>query len=510
MIDSFNKLIARARKKCVGYSVLTGVSVGGLLFGSLFLAFKLAKVAFPWQGYLLSVALGVLTGGVLLCALYPTKKRFARALDFKHGLGEKVQTALEFSGQEGAVLELQREQTEEVLRALPTPKKDFKWALKLFLLPLLAVSMLTTSLVVPKPTEKGPATVITPSGEEPFEWDEWVEKDLQTLIDNVKSSTLTEKLKPAYVLLLEELHAKLTAETPPTQQEMLTAVKGGMDLLVSLTKGANSYNAYLAAIKKNKPILPWTTSLATALRESGKAYQKVDGTDKKRFATVQACTSLKLQDPINVSLTTYVDEVMGKISGYGQAEYISFVNAYAAELDELFAYEGVVSLADGEGLTGGLRTLKADLQATVELFDESYTVAGVKGRAKTAFEKFVGEENGGALLTLAEQANSVLIKDYTLYTLGYIFEVAVPSEDEEEETEKDPNPTPPDEDEYLYDGLVLDPLTNTFVSYHDLISRYRETLNGLLEADAEEDEPQMTKELELQIKAFLTALEKKE
>ncbi len=510
MIDSFKELKNKARKKSIGYSALTGISVGSLSFGSLFLAFKLTEVAFPWYGYLISVLAGVLVGGVLLLSLYPTNKRLARSLDSKYGLGEKVQTMVEFFGKEGAVLELQREQTEEALRSLPKPKKDLKWALKLFLLPLLAVSMLTTSLVVPKPTEEPPGTVVTPPGEEPFEWDEWVERDLQTLIANVQGSTLTEKLKPAYVLLLEELLAKLTAEAPPTQMEMLTAVKGGMDLLVSLTKGANSYNAYLAALKANKPTSPWTASLETALKESAKAYQKVDGTDKKRFETVQACTRLKLQDPINVSLTTYVQEVMGRIADYGQTEYISFVSDYAAELDGLLAHEGVANLAEGEALTSGLLQLKEDLQATVGLFDESYGVAAVRGRAEKAFNTFISKENDGALVTLAEQANSVLIKDYTLYTLGYIFDVAVPSEDEEEEENDKIPEAPPDEDEYLYDGMVLDPITNTFVSYHDLISRYRETLNALLEADAKEDEPQMTKELETQIKAFLKALEKKE
>ncbi len=511
MIDSFKKLKNRELKKRIAYSALMGISVGVLIFGVLFLIFKLTETPFPWYGYAISGAVGALVSVLLLWVFYPTDKRYARTLDCKYGLGERVQTMVEFAGQEGAVLELQREQTEQALRALPTLKKDWKWAVKLFVLPLLATSVLVTSLAIPKPKQPQPATPPPPSGEEPFEWDEWVKLDLETLIANVQSSTLTDNLKPAYVLLLEELLDKLTAETPPTQKEMLTAVKGGMDLLIDLTKTENSYNAYVSAIKENKPNLAWTGSLATALTESAKAYEKVDGTDKRRFEKVQACTRVKLQAPIEVSLQGYADEVRGKIADYGQAEYISFVNDYTAELDLLFAHGGVAALADDEGITTELLTLKTALQDTVGLFDEGYILSAVKGSAGRAFDAFIRNTNGdaGVILTLAEQANTVLIKDYTLYTLGYIFDVAVPNEDEELEEGRDPNETPPDEDEYLYDGMILDPITNTFVSYHELVSRYRETLNRLLEADAAADDPQITKELETQIKAFLKTLEQK-
>ncbi len=513
MIDSFQKLKSKARKKCIIYGAVTGGSVSALIFGALFLIFKLTKVKFPWYGYALSaLAGGLLVGGALLLALYPFTKRFAKQLDRKYGLGEKVQTMVEFSKKDSAVLQLQREQTEQALQAIPSSKKGWKWALKVCLLPVLAAATLTTSLVIPKPQRTPPAVVVPPSEEEPFEWDEWVEKDLQTLIDNVKGSTLTERLKPAYVTLLEELLEKLTAETPPTQKEMMTAVKGGMDLLLATTKADNTYNAYAAAIKENEANLPWTATLRTALKESGKAYTRVDGTDKRRFETVQACTKIKLQTAVEISLTTYVDEVKDKIKACGyQAAYVDFVNDYSEELDRIFAYEDVANLAADEGIKRELVVLQEGLNASVALFDESYSLNAVIGKANTAFDTFIRNTNGdaGVILPLAEQANTVMIKDYTFYVLSDLFGVAIPNEDEEDITSNGPETTPPDEDEYLEDGFILDPLTNQFVSYHDLISRYRETINRLLEEDALADDPQMTKELELQIKAFLTALEEK-
>ncbi len=513
MIESFVKLKKRAKRSCILQSLLIGLCSATLAFASLFIAFKLVGAKFPWYGYA-SIVGGVflLAAGVSLLCTYPTTKRFSRTLDERYSLGEKVQTMVEYSGGEGVLLELQREQTEKALSALPPRRKGKGVLFKVVLLPILAFSMLVTSIVVPSNYVEP-----IPESEKIYESDAYQLKDLEALIANVRASSLTEKLKPAYVATLEDLLDRLK-KNESTVSEVHAAVHQSMTLIISITSQANTYNAYVRALKGNEMLAP----LSQALSESGKIYKSISEINLYLYSTL-ANRENDIFSGVQEKLATYTSEIETEVSTMQAEEYTAYLTDYIAAIAELFISAELTSISETDGIKMALTDLQTAMsQSLARLNDaESGTTLQAEQIAlATALTVFVVDRNhtSGAAMALSEQANSYLIKDYVLRTLADIFKVNIPREEEEEENKKDEEENKPNEGGgggsgslgYPDDGLVLDPADGTYKPYGELLSIYYKRVSELLEEDESTGEGKIPEELKQYLEVYFDALHSSE
>ncbi len=540
MVESFKRRKKQALIGAVSLSVGLGLSAAAFVFGAWFLIVRLTGDSFPTAlGILVSVGAGALVAGGTLLLLYPTVKRFAKKLDKEYALGEKAQTMVEYSSQSGAVIQLQREQAEEVISSLPKKKKSFFDIAKVAVLPILATATLITAVVVPK-SEKGdsvpPPVVFQPT--------EYQLKDLKALIANIDGSEMEEGLKGQFLSFLQPISDLLTVdegEDLPLAEDVIFAVKLAMNQIIGATRSANSYNALSDAIvaitQATEEILPAAIAeeepptgeeppteeevalpddglkkFARALRESGKIYKKVDGIALSRYATLEG-KKPNLHLAVKSRLEDYAQEVAAILQPFTEAEYIAYATEYAARLKEALLSEPFAAVAESDSLKKATVSLQAVWESSVSWLDEDtgYTLEGVKTDISKALTKFIVEEDGkaGAAFAFETQAHSFMYKDYSLLQLSQIFAVPIPDEgeDEEDEETKDDDGggdvgdgSGSGETEYPNEGLVLDPTDGTYKPYYVVIGTYQDTLLQLIA------EGKITKEMADYLEAYFSAL----
>ncbi len=503
MVERFVQLKKRAALQALLYAVVTGVFSAMLLFGGLFALFKRVQPDFPWYGYLLC-CLGVflLVGGGILLFTYPTTKRFAKYLDERFALGERVRTSVQFSGKEGAVLTLQREQTQALLSTLPKQKKGVLWAVKLFLLPILAIATLTGSFFVPKKQAATPP----PYKEPVYETTLYNIKDLEALIANVQKSGLPEDMKGIYDTGLQALLALIQTEEP-AQKEVIASVNSCMDLIVNATEEGNSYNAVLSAIEEVAALSP----LSQALKESGRAYKLMEGVNLYSFATLENKEEALLA-LVSGEWKEYVDSLSTALAERTQEEYVVYATAYAGLLCDALEWAEVAALPQTDKIKVGLTAITRALQDSVaDIEDAASGVPFATARANAILEmEYTYDINKevSVVAALGGQAYNVMIRDYALQTLSSIFGVPLPTEEDEmlggdsESVGGGVNGGGSGNLEYPDDGLVLDPTDGQYKPYGMLLAEYYKKVTELMESD-----PEMSEELKAYIKAYFEGLQ---
>ena len=116
MNEIFKKLKRKKFLTAACIAAGTGVAAGLIAAGSVLLALKLSEININAGWYVL-IGLGVaaIAGGVAFWVLLPTDKKVAKEIDREHALNEKVQTMVAFAGDDGDMVELQRQDAEEKL-----------------------------------------------------------------------------------------------------------------------------------------------------------------------------------------------------------------------------------------------------------------------------------------------------------------------------------------------------------------------------------------------------------
>ena len=131
MSENFSRFKSKSFLIRLIKSILIGLAVGALFAGVfLFLAkFEILKIK-PILSLPIGLAAALLSGGGGYFLLRSTDKALARRLDEDFALQEKVQTMLAFQGENGAMYELQRKDTEQSLKQVSTNRLKFKrlWA----------------------------------------------------------------------------------------------------------------------------------------------------------------------------------------------------------------------------------------------------------------------------------------------------------------------------------------------------------------------------------------------
>ena len=262
MSINFGKLKAKIRLGAIVRFLALGLALGALTAAGIAIAQKLAALS---PDLLLCVGAGacvaVIVIAVALLVAFPTEKRVAKRLDDQLSLNEKVQTMIAFRGEQGAMLDMQREDTEQSLGAVTSRQLRCKRAWLGAVLPVLAVAVLLTAFVMPVRTESATPGEDNESENEAWELSEWHVTAVRALIDMVKASEMVEDGKSEVVQTLEELIADL--KYVDTKTQMKQTVTTAMVKIDAVTDGINTYTALVRAMKSSTS--PKLKELAEAL-----------------------------------------------------------------------------------------------------------------------------------------------------------------------------------------------------------------------------------------------------
>ncbi len=197
------------RKLCISAivkSAITGLSLGVIVVAVLWLIAKLTTAQPDFLTYgLVGGGLALVVTGILLAILFPTDRRAAKHLDTKLELNEKVQTMIAFRKESGDMIQLQRDDTEQILQNAPAKKLRNKFAWTVAILPVLACACMVGTILVGAQEPEPPKPPVDPT----WRLDQFSEQSMLDLIKHVQDSKMEEAPKADTVARLELLVEQL-------------------------------------------------------------------------------------------------------------------------------------------------------------------------------------------------------------------------------------------------------------------------------------------------------------
>lgn len=245
MSRNFEKIKKKIRLATIIKFVLFGIALGLASAAALVIAQKLAGLT---PGVVMAALVGgaVAVAAILLSLLvkYPTEKRIAKRLDDRLSMNEKVQTMVEFRGAEGEMLEIQRENTEQILSATPKKKLRDRRAWVQVILPVLSFAIVALAILLPVRIESSAPVGDGPGEEDIWALTEWHVTAVRVLIEEVKASEMQEPGKDSVVEYLEKMLVDLEYVTSKSQMKRVV-----MDCMVRVNEVTNGINTYTALVR---------------------------------------------------------------------------------------------------------------------------------------------------------------------------------------------------------------------------------------------------------------------
>lgn len=206
MNNGFLKFKKKFRRDLILRSIVFGISLGIIAFSATWIILKTTTLSpnpLIYIGLGAGIALVSTIAAILL--FLPTDKRIAKTLDTRLALDEKVQTMVYFRDDSSSMVEIQRNDTEQILSETPVKMAKGKRVWFHAILPILAIALLIAAIIIP---QKQPDPVL-PEPDPEFDMTTWQEQALKDLIRTVETSNLEADPKQAVVdelnLLLKQL-----------------------------------------------------------------------------------------------------------------------------------------------------------------------------------------------------------------------------------------------------------------------------------------------------------------
>lgn len=207
MSESFKRIKRKRLLLGVLKSFLLGLASGLGGVGIAFLVVTLGKFDFLWVFHLI-IGLGLffVVGVPIFIKEFPTDLKVAKKLDQDFSLKERVQTLVEYQNSDSVMSKLQREDTNERLRAIEKKSIKFKDILSALVVSIICLSIFASGLAVSL-TMKADAQTPSQYVEEIFDYSQNRQNAMLELIKNVRDSKLDEETKENVAGRLEEFHA---------------------------------------------------------------------------------------------------------------------------------------------------------------------------------------------------------------------------------------------------------------------------------------------------------------
>ncbi len=475
MGQGFEKFRRRMLLASVWRSVLPGASLALAVFAVLLLLYKRMILPIsPAVSTCIALGAGMLLTAVLFAALFPYKKRLARKLDRDFAMRESVQTMLAFADRQDGLIQLQREQTDARLRAIPAKKLKIRHIWTSVLCLALALGMSMTVFAIPTKQPALPPEPIDP----PFELGEWEKIALQNLIEEVRASTMTEPAKQQMVDTLQSLLEALG--TTKTQSRMKTLVVDTVMSVRGIVDGAVTLRSLSPQLSAGGS--PYTRELERALAKQGQTEFK-QGMD---------------------DIVAQLHEIDDK------QDMIDAVHVFSDELKMVLRNAGA---DDGDALYIEMERL-ANALAEIAVTLEKYTLVVGRDQITDAFH-IAQVQMGKALAQQRYDADmGVYVEDRLLEIFGLDVSDMPAGEQGNEQGPQTPGDyEDDDEDQIVSDGglgsgelivgsqdIIYDPTRDDYVKYSEVIDIYNaifleSKIDGLL-----------SEEMAELIEAYFTAL----
>lgn len=339
MGDGFRKIKKRVRINNIVKSVLNGAAVASLM-AAVFMLLDRRKIYEAELVILASaVGFGALVTFLISFFVYrKSDKKIALGLDNELGFNEKIQTMVEFSKVEGNIVDIQRKDADERLRATKKIKYQTRgrW--------VSAASFLVAACILAASVTLIPQKVDAAEPEAEYTMSEYERMLLANLIEYVERSNAVDKEKNSIVASLKELQSFLS-DTVKESEKKERVVNSILDAN-NAVKAVN----YLEDIKELAVNKSFTrvSMLADALillRESSKENAKM----AEAFVAIELCLS-----PVRSEFTgessfedmgNFMNEVKAAIAGVKNANLAAANNN--ALLDSLTAFSDEISVFCG-------------------------------------------------------------------------------------------------------------------------------------------------------------------
>ncbi|MGN1104792.1 MAG: hypothetical protein ACI4QI_07985 [Candidatus Coproplasma sp.] len=480
MTDNFKIVKNKYKTLAVISAVALGVFCGVIVACALLLAFKLTEIELLWVYYVL---IGAAVAGCSAAAFYfllrPNDKKLAKKLDKQYSLNQKVQTMVEYAGAEGAMVTLQREQTNEALAVAAKARPDIKGLLKLIFIPVMAVAVACVSIAIPARK----STVVLPA----FTLTDTQRKAINNLIEDVNSSRLSTELKVAATDELSDMLSTLE-ETELLSKMKSTAISTikNIDTIIAAT---NSYYPLYNTLKGNEYTKSFAISVAQAV-----AHYKTTST-----VTIKTLEAVEKQDEVSYDFIVYnlkewiagvEDTFYHKTEGsdtkqiFTKDEMVERVEAYSDAFSE--EIEKVVFGGEDDLLLTSVSAFAED----VLTINSNFGADDYLDRIVQKCTEFISPDVEDALSTQTYRClMDEFIRNRTAEILGLKASeigsnsIVVPEVIENDTTSGGGGNSGGGGDGGINLGsndLVYDPDSGEFVEYGTLLSRYRNKINERL------------------------------
>ena len=418
-------------------------------------------------------------GGYFL--LRPKDKEIAKRLDRELHLKQSVQTMVAFRQDEGALVALQREITDNKLQTVSKKQIKFKTLWVYILVGLISITSLISAFLIPvKDFGNNTNPGDNPNGpvyNDTWEFNEWMKVSLENLIQSVEDSDM---VRGAKALVVEELQALLTEIAPiKKKSEMTTRVVSTMR---SVDEIVDNHNTYFILHQELRITQHKTANLLAEALDAIDVQLGVveDGVFNENF--------IKISNDLLGENTT-LEDYKNTISNFSKNLLLA-----------INVTQGKLLYADGEALYEENLALVEKLNAVVTKESESFTFV----KAKEGIAEILNKAQSSFLDALYEQAKNLEIEHYVVEDLQQIFKI--PTVDMPDLTNKryassaENGGNPEDfgggggyagenpETLYRSDEMIYNPLTQEYVPYGEVYNAYKALIDEqILQGDIPED-----------------------
>ena len=478
-MSSFAKFKKRLMLQRILRALMLG-GAGGMALGSVALILSKRNILpfEPIASIFVGLAAFLLVGGITYLLTHVSDRELAARLDSDFGLSARVQTMVEYSGEEGDMLAMQRQDADEKLAGISPKQLKFRKLWIYIVALVLSAALLVVGILV-----ENTRGYIPPEEVEPFKLSELQEASMRELISYVSSSALEEEFKTDMVAELESLLAKL--KVTETKPDMQTALVESMAVLLNITCESSTETEMLNALwdsgdtnmrylarllySGDKSVADWG-DFAEGLAE----YVGILMGDNET-AEDAIVGGARLKWAID-SMSTKLDMVLGS-SGL-------------PENDEMYVAVEDIFRSPDYGLTRLLTTIDY-------MTDEE---------ARDVLTGYFGRMSEKTFAAISLNRSNAAVGEYAMTRLSALFGVPLPAFERPEFIRKNLAPdgsqiTEDDKDNqgshggglgpgatFGSDDLVLNPLTGEYVKFGDLIHTYYALMFEKLEGDLYSDE----------------------
>lgn len=242
MSGMFLKFKRRQGSIRIARASMLGAAAGLLSSGIWLILYKLDVIDFaPITALLVGLAAALLCFGLVFAFTGKRDKAFAEELDATFGLKERVQTMVACSGEEGAMIDIQRQDAERALSKIPLKSYKFKGLWIYVTALVLAVVPLIVGICLSDVREYTPPEQVIP-----FELSSLQENGINQLISRLEKSEMEEEYKTPIIEELKDLLSKL--RKIKTQPKMQAAVNKSMEVIRGITYDSSTETEVLNAL----------------------------------------------------------------------------------------------------------------------------------------------------------------------------------------------------------------------------------------------------------------------